>query len=280
MYVLTEIAELETTNDSCVDRVARSLDHNLQTCLVGRQLGETWRCGGNLVDSVITMGEEVELMEVVAEERSEARLVKLPKNYQVTGKTVWKEPKLMSPFAARPLFLAMVKEGRDTLIPFFQNYLDPEIHLLTHYSSSPAWKGSQFCFWSARGRAAVRVEECTMVRVVKRTVVRNPIRRAMPTTTISTATMDSRKRVLPEDGTVQTLSKAEVARRLEAYRWMQQRGKLEDLRLEVDSSVSVVCDDPLFCSHNGEDDGSCSVILSNQSRLASTIKTFYSLVKK
>ena len=185
MYVLTSIAQLETTGDSCVDRLARNPDHGKdpktkepQTCLVGRRLGDDWRCGGGGLaarpDSDMGEGseqrEEVEGMEVeeveVEREEGDAVMVRLPKNYQLTGPTVWREPKLMSPWAARPLFLANIKEGRETMIPFFRNYLDPEIHLVTHYSSNPAWEGGEFCLWSARGRAAVRLEECTVTNVV------------------------------------------------------------------------------------------------------------------
>ena len=119
MYVLTSIAELETTGDSCVDRLARNPDHGIDpetkklgTCLVGRRLGDDWRCGGGglaaegsgrggLASSAgANMGEVQEM-----EGEEAAVMVRLPKNYQVTGPTVWKEPKLMSPWAARPLFL-------------------------------------------------------------------------------------------------------------------------------------------------------------------------------
>lgn len=79
MYVLTSIAQLETTGDSCVDRLARNPDHGKdpktkepQTCLVGRRLGDDWRCGGGGLaarpDSDMGEGseqrEEVEGMEV------------------------------------------------------------------------------------------------------------------------------------------------------------------------------------------------------------------------
>jgi hypothetical protein len=250
MYVLTSIAQLETTGDSCVDRLARNPDHGKdpktkepQTCLVGRRLGDDWRCGGGGLaarpDSDMGEGseqrEEVEGMEVeeveVEREEGDAVMVRLPKNYQLTGPTVWREPKLMSPWAARPLFLANIKEGRETMIPFFRNYLDPEIHLVTHYSSNPAWEGGEFCLWSARGRAAVRLEECTVTNVEKKTVVKNPIRR-QPGEGIEMTT-ESRKRPRSVYHSELALPKSEVARRLEAYKWMLQRGQLDGLQVRV-----------------------------------------------
>lgn len=205
MYVLTEIAQLETTGASCVDRLARSPDHDQQTCLVGRRFGDEWRCGGSsqgvAIGSGADIGEETVQMEVEDGGGDDSMMVRLPKNYQVTGPTVWKEPKLMSPFAARPLFLAMLKEGRDTLIPFFRNYLDPEIHLLTHYYSSLAWEGGQFCLWSARGREAVRREDCTVVKVEGKKVVKNPIRRRLPMTVVSTVELGKRAHSESDDET-------------------------------------------------------------------------------
>ena len=56
----------------------------------------------------------------------------------MAGRAVWVEHRLMSPWAARPLLVATIKESRDTMVTFFQNFLDPEIHLLTHFFSSPS----------------------------------------------------------------------------------------------------------------------------------------------
>jgi hypothetical protein len=247
MYVLTSIAQLETTGDSCVDRLARNPDHGydpetkkLGTCLVGRRIGDGWRCGGGglaaegsgrggLASSAGANMGEVQEMEG---EEGEV-LVKLPKNYQLTGPAVWKEPKLMSPWAARPLVLAMVKEGRDTLIPFFQQYFDPEIHLITHYSSNPAWEGGEFCLWSARGRAAVRLEDCAVTKVETKTLVKNPIRREPGEEVNFETTDESRKRPRSVYLSELALPKAEVARRLEAYKWMLQRGQLDGLQVRL-----------------------------------------------
>ena len=98
------------------------------------------------------------------------------KNYQLAGNHVWEETKLMSPWAARPLVIAMIKEERETLIPFFRKYVDPQVHLLTHYSSNPAWHSSEFCLWSPRGRRVVGLEECRIQTVLNKVNIRNPIR--------------------------------------------------------------------------------------------------------
>ena len=82
----------------------------------------------------------------------------------------------MSPWAARPLLIAMVKEGRETLIPIFRKYLDPEIHGLTHYTSSPSWEGREYCLWSPIMRKVVSQDECKHITVHEKTTVRNPVR--------------------------------------------------------------------------------------------------------
>ena len=46
MYVLTGIHKLETTVDSCLDRVARDPGHRPDSCVVARVRGQGWQCGG------------------------------------------------------------------------------------------------------------------------------------------------------------------------------------------------------------------------------------------
>jgi hypothetical protein len=50
--------------------------------------------------------------------------------------------------------------------------------------------------------------------------------------------------------------------------------------VEVDHSVSVECEEAPFCDHTTEDDGSCTVIHSNQSKLDSAIVKFNNLLEK
>ena len=142
MYVLTSIRELDTSSEHCVDRCVRDPRHRVSDCVVGLRAGDSWQYGetrmGDSEDMFASTQEEEQEGQQGQEEEEEEGRILLPQNYQVAGRAVWEEHSLMSPWAARPLLVATIKESRDTMVTFFQNFLDPEIHLLTHFFSSPS----------------------------------------------------------------------------------------------------------------------------------------------
>lgn len=255
MYVLTGIHKLETTVDSCLDRVATDPGHSPDSCVVARVRGQAWQCGGGervgreagVSQDMFADSEGIEEEDVregagereEEEELEEGVLVQLPLNYQLTGPAVWQERTLMSPFNARPLLIAQIKESRETVQTFFRSYMDPEVHLVTHYSSPPSWEGGQYCLWSPRGRQVVREEECSRVKVLGKTTLKNPLRLKNKS---SVEEMEekrqeeeeeenmSRKRKRPDP--VIVLPQTEVERRRQAYLWMVSRGTLEGVRVD------------------------------------------------
>ena len=196
----------------------------------------------------------------------------------------------MSPFNARPLVIAQVKEDRETVSSFFRTYLDPEIHHLTHYTSDPGWeRGKEFCLWSPRGRQAVKEEECEVIKVEGEVVIKNPLRlcQAIEEREQEVERQEeagesrreevSRKRKRPVPRNL--LPQSEATQRLEAFKWMLEKGKLGGLQVEEDHSISVNCQD-LFCDHVVEDDGTCSVLKPTQTKLKLAFETFECLIKK
>ena len=142
----------------------------------------------------------------------------------------------MSPFNARPLLIAQIKESRATVQTFSRSYMDPQVHLVTHYSTPPSWEGGQYCLWSPRGRQVVREEECSRVKVQGKTTLKNPLRLKNKS---SVEEMDekrqeeedmSRKRKRPDP--VIMLPQTEVERRRQAFLWMVGRGTLEGVRID------------------------------------------------
>lgn len=216
-------------------------------------------------------------------------LVALPKNYQIMGDPVWKEKTLMSPFAARPLLIAQVKEERPTVSKFFQTFLDPEIHQVTHHSSNPAWdRGKEFCLWSPRGQQVVKEEDCDIIKVQGKTLLRNPLRLKYEPLEQEVKVVEvveevqevqeaskKRKRSIP----LVQIPRTEATHRLNAYKLLVEQGKLRDVRLEDDHTHSVECHE-LFCDHEREEDGSCSELRPSQIKLSSAMKTFENILSK
>ena len=247
MYVLTGIRQLETSPDSCLDRMARDPGHTPGSCVLGRAVGEGWQCGepgrrGEEEQSqdMFAESEEVDMIEEGIDQEAE---VQLPKNYQLMGPAVWEERTLMSPFSARPLLIAKVKESRESMTAFCSLYLDPEVHQLTHYSSDPSWRegGKGYCLWSPRVRKVVVEDECSKVEVQGKTTFKNPLKKMLSVEEEDGAgegdknkrLLDTRKRKR-EDSPVQ-MSNMETKMRLEAFKHMMKRGILKGARL--DSSV-------------------------------------------
>ena len=255
MYVLTGIHQLETTVDSCLDRVARDPGHTPDSCVVARVRGQGWQCGGGervgreaaVSQDMFADSEGIEEEQgregaggragstVDTEEVEEGVIIQLPLNYQMTGPAVWEERTLMSPFNARPLLIAQIKESRETVQTFFRSYMDPQVHLVTHYFTPPSWEGGQYCLWSPRGRQVVREEECSRVKVQGKTILKNPLRLKHKSSVEETEEMQkeedvSRKRKRPDPAIV--LPQTEVERRRQAYMWMVGRGALEGVRID------------------------------------------------
>jgi hypothetical protein len=241
MYVLTEIKTLETSSNSCVDRLARSPSHKSDDCHVGSVLGENWKCcqdaprnivRNDSIDMFASSGDD-EPSDKNKEQRDKnkeldeiSKQVELPKNFQVTGPAVWQEKNLMSPFGARPLLIAMIKEGRQTLVPFFKSYLDPEVFNLSHYTCHPHTDIGEFCFWSARGRRVVQLEDCTVMNVEAKTVFKNPINSL--TKEVNPGEQNKRKRGIEHH----ELSSNEFQNRLEAFKYMLNQTKSLDLKVD------------------------------------------------
>ena len=186
-------------------------------------------------------------MLVVEEELEKGEVVKIPKNYQVTGNTLWEERTLMSPFNARPLLIAQVHEGRETLTTLYQNYLDPEGHRLTHYYSDPSWEGGrEYYLWSPRGRQVVKKEDCTVTRVKKKTMIKNPMRTKFEPREMEVEGMveenvvSSRKRKHSNTTRLNLQTNGDHRQRLQAYKWMLEQGRLEGLRVEANQSVCLL----------------------------------------
>ena len=278
MYVLSGVRKLPTDPDSCVDKLGRSPDHS-QSCLLGRGgQGDYWRCGGvrdarsaaekRLLDSpdLFASDEEYEAGGEMkgaggSEEGQEvvrgAECVQLPKNYQLTGEAVWEEKTLMSPFAALPLFMAMQKEGRDTLTPLFRQYLNPQLHNLTHFSSDASWQEEDFCLWSPRGGKVVSQENCISMKIDQKTILRNPIKSKISQEEEKEEEIRNKRK---RSEKVINLDKKESAKRLEAFKWMLEQKKLNGVRVQEDDS-------------RDETSG-------GEALLQSTLSTFHSLLKK
>ena len=194
-------------------------------------MGEGWQCGepgrrGEEEQSqdMFAESEEVDMIEEGIDQEAE---VQLPKNYQLMGPAVWEERTLMSPFSARPLLIAKVKESRESMTAFCSLYLDPEVHQLTHYSSDPSWRegGKGHCLWSPRGRKVVVEEECSKLKLQGKTTFRNPLKTKLSVEEGGEGAgegagnyeevIDTRKRKR-EDPPIQ-MSKLETERRLEAF---------------------------------------------------------------
>ena len=282
MYVLTGVRELETSPSSCVDRLAREPSHKTSTCVVGlASRGEKWQCG-EFGSRRQEEEQEPELRMEVVEDDGETVL--LPKNYQVMGQSVWTERVLMSPFNARPLLIAQVKESRETLATFFRSYFDPEVHSLTHYTSGPAWEaGRQYYLWSPRGRCVVREEECTVTTVQSKTLVKNPLRvKFEPKLEVEEVGKEegegsSRKRKLYSPTSPSLIPRSEAQQRLAAYKWMVARGRTEGLRVEENYSCSLSCE-AAVCNHIKGSDGTCSELQPSSTKLESALKLFDTLL--
>ena len=201
----------------------------------------------------------------------------------------------MSPWAARPLLVATIKESRDTMVTFFKNFLDPEIHLLTHFSSSPSWDDSECCLWSPRGRQVVRREDCTAEEVTTKTVMKVPLLVKQESRTVQGEEEMQEDREMLEDREMQervrvsrkgkhespppSMSYSEASRRFQAYKWMLEQGRLRGLKVEQDHYVSVSCPNPSECHHTKEDSGGCTSVSASQTKLVSVLKTVKNLVK-
>ena len=260
-----------------MDKLGRSPDHS-QSCLLGRGgQGDYWRCGaGSTVEKRLVVqdspdlfasdeeyeaGGEMQGAGAGSEEGQEivrgAECVQLPKNYQLTGEAVWEEKTLMSPFAARPLFMAMQKEGRDTLTPLFRQYLNPQLHNLTHFSSDASWQEEDFCLWSPRGGKVVGEETCIKMKIEQKTILRNPIKSNNSQEKEKEEDEIRNKRKRSEK--VMKQDKNESAKRLEAFKWMLEHKKLRGVKVQEDDS-------------RDENTGGKNV-------LESTLNTFHSLLK-
>ena len=241
--------------DSCLDRLARDPGHSPDSCVVARVRDQAWQCGGGervgreagVSQDMFADSEGMEEEEGregaegragstgEREEVEEGVMVQLPLNYQLMGPAVWEERTLMSPFNARPLLIAQIKESRETVQTFFRSYMDPQVHLVTHYSTSPSWEGGQYCLWSPRGRQVVREEECTVEKVQGKTILKNPLRLQNKSSVEEVEVRQeeedrSRKRKRPDP--VIVLPPTEVERRRQAYLWMVGRGTLEGVRVD------------------------------------------------
>ena len=59
-----------------------------------------------------------------------------PVNYQERGDILWVEQQMSSPWSARPLLVALLRESRTSVGEFIREYQEHEARSLTTYSGS------------------------------------------------------------------------------------------------------------------------------------------------
>jgi hypothetical protein len=169
LYQVTEISELETKADYCID-MFRDPDHKPAECL--------W-CPSSVrpvefeeVDMVVGLQGNTNGGPKSALQR--------PVNFQETGPVLWVERQISSPRSARPLLVALVREKRDTVEEFVKQYQEHEVRKLTTYVSGmeTSFSPGSWVLWSPRGGRIVHKEECRTVSVAGKTIIKNPVRRA------------------------------------------------------------------------------------------------------
>jgi hypothetical protein len=272
MFMVGEVCELKTSSDHCIDR-GRDPDHKDETCLVGAQgQGDTrWYCSEaeGQGDTRWYCGEAEAARGAVgsrprggsgdSEDMSGAsETIHKPVNYQEVGEPVWREKTLMSPFAARPMAVAFIQEGRDTLQPFFKDYMDPQIRSLTKYSKPVDHESVGWVLWSSRGRETVKSEDCRVVQIEEKTTFKNPTRAPQQCSDQSAreeelmeeerveAELDEEKPMdLSEEVEENKMEQSEeedsvarratVQKRLQAFKYLSRRGDLKELKIDSEN---------------------------------------------
>jgi hypothetical protein len=161
LYQLTEVSELETKADYCID-MFRDPDHKPAQCL--------W-CPGSI--------RPVESEELQGDNYGGPKFtVQRPLNYQETGPVLWVERQISSPRSARPLLVALVREKRATVEEFICQYQEHEVRKLTTYVSGTetSFSPGSWVLWSPRGGRIVNKEDCRTVSVTGKTILNNPVR--------------------------------------------------------------------------------------------------------
>ena len=219
-FMITEVAKLPSGETDCLDRnrdpghgaMLCSDGHRVSDCVVGRQIGSDWRCGGGEAGQGEAPGGEA---------GATFAKIKKPFHYQEKDGVVWQERQLGSTWAARPLAIVMQRETREKTVGFVKNYLNPEVSSLITYGargcpitctctgtcacicsgtaeaeleagagggaggcSNTVGTGVERCrveedwvLYSPRARRIVSRESCTTIRVDRRTVLQNPLPR-------------------------------------------------------------------------------------------------------
>jgi hypothetical protein len=161
LYQLTEVSELETKADYCID-MFRDPDHKPAQCL--------W-CPGSIrpVESEGLQGDNY---------GGPKFALQRPLNYQETGPVLWVERQISSPRSARPLLVALVREKRATVQEFICQYQEHEVRKLTTYVSGTetSFSPGSWVLWSPRGGRIVNKEDCRTVSVTGKTILNNPVR--------------------------------------------------------------------------------------------------------
>ena len=99
-----------------------------------------------------------------------------PVNYQESGRIVWLEKQMSSPWSARPLLVSLLREKRCTVREFIREYLEHEVRSLTSYSGDVSLSPGSWVLWSPRGGKVVGKEDCRIIKTTGRTVLLNPVR--------------------------------------------------------------------------------------------------------
>ena len=244
LYTMSDVRRLPSETSECIDR-HRDPGHRAGDCIVGRGgwvLGEggvlvrdSWRCGGD-------QGED----QATGHPEDSQPVIKKPLNYQETGDMIWNEHQLMSPWAARPLGLVMMRETRQNTIDFVKNFLEPQVKSLTHFGSSAHTKETNsWQLYSARGQTTVDKDSCTIKKIEGRIEVKVPMRHGK-TKSDGAEDMDVDDVVVNKEGTVevprviellQSTTTDDTKRRFLAFKWMLSRGHLKGASLDAGNNL-------------------------------------------
>ena len=173
---------------------------------------------------------------------------------------------MSSPWSARPLLVALLRESRTSVGEFIREYQEHEVRSLTTYSRSVNFSPGSWVLWSPRGRVIVEKEDCKVVSVKSRTVLVNPVRSSVKTNKAEVEDFNSKvlekqeedrsprlkkMRLISEPGLdegvrqqdeadLRVREQQKIDRRRKAFFWLQDRGDLADVSMESNSEQQIV----------------------------------------
>ena len=148
LYQLTEVSQLALEGDYCIDKHTDP-DHDRRgRCFWCSTSVSGLQGRGEVEDSLDMLDSPMlDLGDVSTEGLGLNFCLPKPVNYQERGDILWVEQQMSSPWSARPLLVALLRESRTSVGEFIREYQEHEVRSLTTYSGSVNFSPSSWVLW-------------------------------------------------------------------------------------------------------------------------------------